>query len=105
MAGIRELAVQFRDALQSSDPGLSAGEACAAIAEELARTEKACAAARVRYAARASECGEHRKRGFADAPDWMARSTGSTTGVERAALGHGEGVGRLSGHQGCGGGG
>ena len=87
MAGIRELAVQFRDALVASDPGVSAGEACAEIAEELARTEKACAAARVRYAARASECGEHRKRGFADASDWMARSAGSTAGEERAALG------------------
>ena len=87
MAGIRELAVEFRDALKSSDPGLSAGEACAEVAEELARTEKACAAARVRYAARASECGEHRKRGYADASDWMARSTGSSTGQARAALG------------------
>ena len=87
MAGIRELAVQFRDALVSSDPGVSTGEVCAEIAEELARTEKACAAARVRYAARASECGEHRKRGFADASDWMARSAGSTAGAARAALG------------------
>ncbi len=86
MLGVRQLAAQFRDALVSSDPGLSAGEVCAEIAEELARTEKACAAARVRYAARASECGEHRKRGFADASDWMARSTGSTTGAARAAL-------------------
>ena len=87
MAGIRELAVEFREALAASDPGVSAGEACAEIAEELARTEKACAAARVRYAARASECGEHRKRGFADASDWMARSAGSTAGEARAALG------------------
>ena len=67
MAGIRELAVQFRDVLVWSDPGVSTGEGCAQIAEELARTEKACAAARARYAARAAECGEHRKRGYADA--------------------------------------
>ena len=86
MLGVRQLAVQFREVLAASDPGVNAGEVCAEIAEELARTEKACAAARVRYAARASECGEHRKRGFADASDWMARSTGSSTGEARAAL-------------------
>ena len=84
--------LQFREALVSSDPGVSAGEACAEIAEELARTEKACAAARVRYAARASECGEHRKRGFADASDWMARSAGSTAGEAAGGVGHAEGA-------------
>jgi hypothetical protein len=84
--GLRQLAVQFREVLAGSDPGVSSSEVCAEIAEELARTEKACAAARVRYAARASESGEHRRRGFADASDWMARWTGSTTGEARAAL-------------------
>ncbi|MEX1007326.1 MAG: hypothetical protein WD271_05725 [Acidimicrobiia bacterium] len=86
MAGIRELALQLRAALVSSDPGLSAGEVCAEIAEELAVTEKACTAARVRYAARAVECGEHRKRGFASGPDWVARSAGSSTGEARSEL-------------------
>jgi hypothetical protein len=87
MPGIRELAVQFREALVRSNPGVSTGQVCAEIAEELARTEKACAAVRVRYAARASECGEHRKRGYGDPSDWMARSTGSSRGQARAALG------------------
>lgn len=86
MTGIRELAAQLRDVLASSDPALSSGGLCAEISEDLAATEKACAAARVRYAARATECGEHRKRGFADAHDWMARSAGSSAGEAREEL-------------------
>lgn len=86
MPGIRQLAAQLRDALASSDPVLSAGDLCAEIAEELAATEKVCATARVRYAARAAECGEHRKRGFADVTDWVARTAGSSAGEARAAL-------------------
>ncbi len=83
MTGIRELAAQLRDALANSDPRLSTGELCAEIAEDLGATEKACAAARVRYATRAADCGEHHKRGFASAPDWIARTAGSSTGAAR----------------------
>ena len=83
-------------------PGVSAGEVCAEIAEDLARTEKACAAARVRYAARAAECGEHRKRGFADRPSGWHDPQGRRLGEARAALGTVEGPRCVSGHQGCG---
>ncbi len=86
MLGVRQLATQLRDALVSFEPGLFSGEDCASLAEELAATEKAVATARVRVAARAAECGEHRKRGYADASDWMARSSGSTAGQARVAF-------------------
>ncbi len=56
------------------------------LVEELAAVEKASAAARVRAAARAGECGVHRERGFSDVSDWMARATGSTAGSAKAAL-------------------
>jgi len=52
-------------------------EVCAVLVEELAATEKASAAARVRAAVRAGEAGMHRERGFADVSDWLARATGA----------------------------
>jgi hypothetical protein len=86
MAGICELAGQLRNALVEADPAVSTGEFCAEVAEALAATEKACAAARVRYATRAVECGEHRKRGFSTAPEWVARAAGSFIGTARTEL-------------------
>src|SRR6266487_4465010 len=86
VSGICTQAVEFRAVLASAEPGTSTPGECAEIVEELARTEKACAMARVRYAARAAECGEHRKRGYADASDWLAGSAGSSRGEARSAL-------------------
>jgi hypothetical protein len=86
VSGLRASASQLRDLLAAADPELSAGVVCAEIAEELAATEKACAAARVRFAARAAHCGEHRKRGFIDAPSWIAQTIGSSIGEARAEL-------------------
>jgi len=86
VAGICERAVEFRGALAAAEPGASTPARCAAIAEELARTEKACAAVRARFAARAAESGEHRIRGFADASDWMAAASGSSRRDARDAL-------------------
>src|SRR5207302_1211658 len=48
---------------------------------------KACAAARVRAAARATASGIHRRRGHADGAAWLARTGGSSAGQARAALG------------------
>jgi hypothetical protein len=78
--GLRAALVHFKADVLS-------GEACADLAEELATTEKVCAAARVRAAARAGACGVHKERGFADVSDWMARASGSTAGSAKAALG------------------
>ncbi len=88
MAGpsIRELAVQFREALAAADPDTFDGAAAGDLAEELALTEKACAAGRLRYAARAAACGEHRKRGFTDAQDWVSHTAGSSVGQAKAEL-------------------
>src|SRR6516164_1286488 len=43
----------LRDALIGFEPALVSGRDCAQVVEELARTEKACAAARARAAAQA----------------------------------------------------
>jgi len=75
-----------RTALVGFDPEGLSGEDCAVLVEELAATEKVCAAARVRAAARAGECGAHRERGFADVSDWMARAVGSSAGSAKTAL-------------------
>ncbi|MGH9036348.1 MAG: DUF222 domain-containing protein, partial [Acidimicrobiia bacterium] len=76
----------LRDALVGFDPALSSGEDCAVVMEELAATEKACAAARVAAAARAGECGAHRQKGFADTADWLARTSGSSMVEARTEL-------------------
>ena len=74
----------LRDELVGFEPEVFSGADCATVAEELARTEKACAAARVHAAARAAACGAH--RGFGDANDWLGRISGSTAGQAKASL-------------------
>jgi hypothetical protein len=81
-----ELAELMHAALISFQPEAYSGEDCATIVERLAAMENVSAVARVRAAVRAGECGVHRKRGFADVSDWMARATGSTAGAAKAAL-------------------
>ena len=76
----------LRAALVDFQPELSSGEDCAVLVEELATTEKVCAAARVRAAARAGSCGVHKERGFAEVSDWLARASGSTASSAKAAL-------------------
>ncbi len=76
----------LRAALVDYQPDGWSGEDCAVLAEELATTEKVCAAARVRAAGRAGACGAHKERGFADVADWLARASGSTAGSAKAAL-------------------
>jgi len=72
--------------LAEFDPRLLSGADCALLAETLAATEKACAAARATAAARAIECRAHTERGFADGIAWLARHTGTTTGAARQAV-------------------
>ena len=76
----------LRASLSCFDPKRCTGEDAAALAEELAATEKACAAARVLAAARTAECGAHRQKGFADAADWLARTSGTSVGEAKTAL-------------------
>ncbi len=81
-----ELARAFRSELASFDPAVVSGDDAALVAEQLALTEKACAAGRARAAVRAAECRSHERRGFADAADWLARASGSTRGEAKAAM-------------------
>jgi hypothetical protein len=83
---VRDLAEALRAGLLAADPSTYSGEDAADVAEELGRTEKACAAARVKFAARAAACGEHRRRGHAAAPDWMAATSGSSRAQARSEL-------------------
>ena len=84
--GLLSLSAALREALVVFDPKRYTGEDAAVVAEELAATEKACAAARALAAARAAECGIHRQKGFADAADWLARASGTSTGEAKMAL-------------------
>src|SRR5258706_9961212 len=76
----------LRAALREFDPALHHGDDCLALVEELAKTEKACAAARVLAASRVADCGAHRKAGYHDPADWLARSSGSTAGQAEREL-------------------
>jgi hypothetical protein len=86
LSGLVAAARALRVALAGFEPQLCAGEDCAAVVEELAATQKACAAALALAAARASECGAHRQQGFADAAAWLARASGTSTGQAKAEL-------------------
>ena len=81
-----ELMRAFRAALVGFQPDVYSGEDCAVLVEELATTEKACAAARVRAAGRVGACGAHRERGFADVSEWLARASGSSANAAKVAL-------------------
>jgi len=76
----------FRAELARFDPALLSGDDCRVLAEELARTEKACAAARARSGARVTACGSYRGGGYGDAAEWMARTSGSSRGEAAAEL-------------------
>jgi len=65
-------------ALRGFEPAEYSGEDCAKLVKTFTRAEKALAAARTRAAARAAECNEHRKEGFADPSEWLSRHSGTT---------------------------
>lgn len=78
--------VSFRSRMRSVEVERLSGEACALMAEEMARVEKASAALRAMAAARAADCGAHRGAGFADADEWVAQMTGESRHKARADL-------------------
>ncbi len=84
-----EQAASLRAALAGFDPAEVPGDEAAAVAEALALTEKACAAAGARAARRAAECGSHVRQGFADAPEWLARLRGCSRAESQVVLGVG----------------
>lgn len=84
--GVRSAARELRQALASFDPAAVDGTECAALADELARTEKACAAARLLAVRHAAAGGAHRENGFTDAASWLARQGGTTTTQARHDL-------------------
>jgi len=85
-ASLLESAWALRAMLCEFDPALVSGDDAVAVVEALAATEKACAAARARAALRAAACGGHQRQGFAEACDWLARTSGTSVGQARAAM-------------------
>ena len=79
-------AVSLRSALASFEPGLLSGADSARLAEELALTEKACAAARLLATARAVDAGAHKDRGYRDGHSWLAHQSGTTANQARQTL-------------------
>jgi 5-methylcytosine-specific restriction endonuclease McrA len=79
-------AAVLRQALAGFEPGLLSGGDCARLAEELAATEKACAAARVLAAARAVQAGAPGRGVGPDGAAWLARQSGTTASQARQAL-------------------
>src|SRR3954447_14990480 len=73
---LQQLVLAMVRALAAFDPSDLSGDACAAAVGLLSRLEKACAAARARAAARATECGAHRRHGFRDGDEWLSRQAG-----------------------------
>lgn len=76
----------FGEALAAFNPALLSGADCAELAEALSKTEKACAGARARAAARAVACGAHKGHGFTDGADWLARQAGTSLSEARGDL-------------------
>jgi hypothetical protein len=68
------------------DPDTIPLEQVTAVYGSLARIEKLAAGARVRLAARVEASKEWRRAGHRTAADWLARTTGVTTGVAHAEL-------------------
>jgi hypothetical protein len=76
----------LREALAGFEPGVFSGSDCVRLAQELAATEKACAAARVLAGARAVETGAYREEGSKDGAAWLARTSGATGAQSRHVL-------------------
>jgi hypothetical protein len=76
---LRDLSVEMRAAASRFEAERWSGSDCARLAEELARTAKACAAASTRAAARAVACN-------AGDVEWVARTTGATPSAARESL-------------------
>ena len=91
--GLLEAAGQLRELLAGFDPAGLAGPQCAEVVQELARTEKACAAARALTATRAVAANAHKAAGFASGAEWLAAHMGSTAGEARMAMGAAEALG------------
>jgi hypothetical protein len=69
----------FVATLAGFEPRVHTPDECVRIVESLARLENASAAARSRAAAHAAKSGAHRRQGFNNPADWVAKTKGSTT--------------------------
>ena len=83
---IKGLAEDLVGELVTFDPAVWSGAQCAELVEVLARAETAIAVVRTRAALRAAACGEHRRRGFREPADWLARNEDTVARYIRAYL-------------------
>jgi hypothetical protein len=72
-------------ALTSFDPARVSAEDAARVVGVVARLERMCAAARARAAQRVDDAMLHRKLGYTNSAEWLARQSGTTVG-DAAAL-------------------
>jgi hypothetical protein len=83
---LQQRALALLHALRSFDCSDVSGDSCVAVVKLLAQVEKGCAAARASAAAKAADCGSHRREGFREPDDWLSRETGTTRGEARDEL-------------------
>ena len=86
MSGFRADAARLRESIAVAEAGVYSADDAAQVVVELVATINACEAAKVRFAVQAASGGVHRKLGYADASDWLASVSGSTTRDARDAL-------------------
>jgi hypothetical protein len=86
MDRVREAAAALRACLAELDADIVDVPVAAVLVEELAATENACVAAKIRLAIRAARGGAHQARGFARVADWVASASGSTLREARCQL-------------------
>lgn len=86
MHPLLDAAAALRRCLAEAEPGSFTPAGCAAVAEDLAATAKACSAAHLLFAARAVAAGVHRQQGTPDPAAWLATQGGTTLHEARQAL-------------------
>src|SRR5947209_20390341 len=78
--------VQWCEEIRLIDADVLSATDCALLVKQLATLSKVCEAAKARLAAKAAAGYAHRREGFADAADWLAMASGSTSTEARRAI-------------------
>ncbi len=86
MSDLATALAAVRDAVDGLEPGVLPVEACRALIEDLARTEKVCALARVRVAQRIAVPSTGPGRPSSDAAELLARSSGTSAASAKSDL-------------------
>src|SRR5438067_466120 len=77
---------KWRQELSELEAECFTADECASMVAEFAKLEKACQAARARFAARAEAGYAYRKLGYTDAAEWLALAAGTTPTEARRTI-------------------